>query len=325
MLISDLGFKYKYSFHIYLLNLKKTKKMSSIKIIPTQNPAILKFVLPNFITQGESYEFKNIDETAVSPLAKELFYLPFVKTVYISGDFIAIERFSIVEWEDVQEQVAEQIQNFVDEGNKIIINSEKKVKKTAFTVYAESTPNPTVMKFVSNKLLTKKVVEYKSIDEAVSSPLAKKLFEFPFVKEVFVDENYVSITKYDSFDWNDLVHETRSFIKNFLEEGHLAVDESLLTNTQKIEAEADQHFDNLDETSQRIVNILEEYVKPAVASDGGNIVFKSYDTTTNTAHVILQGACSGCPSSTFTLKNGIETMLRQMLQNESLLVEAYNG
>ena len=299
--------------------------MSQIKISETQNPAIIKFVMSDFITKGENFEFKNIDETTNSPLAKELFYLPFVKTVYISNDFIAIEKFSIVEWSDVQDQVAQQIQDFVDQGKKILIESEKKVKKQPITIYGETTPNPAVIKFVANKALTKKSVEIKNIDESSVSPLAKELFNFPFVKEIFIDENYVSVTKYDSFDWNDITLETRSFIKEFLENGNLAVNEDLIKDVSKIQEEADKIFDTLDETSQKIINILEEYVKPAVAADGGNIVFKSYDKTSNTAHVILQGACSGCPSSTFTLKNGIENMLKQMLHDESIIVEAYNG
>lgn len=299
--------------------------MYQIKISETQNPAIIKFVLSNFITKGENFEFKNIDETSNSPLAKELFFLPFVKTVYISNDFIAIERFSIVEWVDVQDQVAQQIQDFLKQGKQILIETDKKTKKQPITIYGETTPNPAVIKFVANKALTKKSVEIKNIDEASVSPLAKELFKFPFVKEIFIDENYVSVTKYDSFEWNDITLETRTFIKEFLENGNLAVNEDLIKDVSKIQEEADKKFDSLDETSQKIINILEEYVKPAVAADGGNIVFKSYDKTSNTAHVILQGACSGCPSSTFTLKNGIENMLKQMLNDESIIVEAYNG
>lgn len=299
--------------------------MYQIKISETQNPAIIKFVLSDFITKGENFEFKNIDETTNSPLAKELFFLPFVKTVYISNDFIAIERFSIVEWVDVQDQVAQQIQDFLEQDKKILIETDKKTKKQPITIYGETTPNPAVIKFVANKALTKKSVEIKNIDEASVSPLAKELFKFPFVKEIFIDENYVSVTKYDSFEWNDITLETRTFIKEFLENGNLAVNDDLIKDVSKIQEEADKKFDSLDETSQKIINILEEYVKPAVAADGGNIVFKSYDKASNTAHVILQGACSGCPSSTFTLKNGIENMLKQMLNDESIIVEAYNG
>lgn len=144
--------------------------MSQIKIQNTQNPAIVKFILSDFITKGDNFEFKNIDETAQSPLARELFYLPFVKTVFIANNFIAIEKFSIVEWEDVQDTVADQIQTFMAKGKKILIESKDDAKKHPITIYAESTPNPAVIKFVANKLLTKQGVEFKNIDEAKASP-----------------------------------------------------------------------------------------------------------------------------------------------------------
>lgn len=299
--------------------------MSQIKTIDSQNPAIVKFVLPDFIIKGESFEFKNIDETALSPLAKQLFYLPFVKTVFISSNFVAIEKFSIVEWSEVKELVAEQIQSFLEKGGKVILESDNKSKKQPITIYGETTPNPAVLKFVANKILTKKAVEFKNIDQTSSSPLAKELFQFAYIKEIFIDENYVSVTKYDSYDWHEITLEVRTFIKNFLENGHLAVEESLIEVSTETEKQAEAHFDSLDTTSQQIINILEEYVKPAVAADGGNIAFQSYDKEQNMVNVILQGACSGCPSSTFTLKNGIENMLRQMLNDESIRVEASNG
>ena len=119
----------------------------------TQNPAIVKFELDEIIVRTQNFEFKNIDETQNSPLAKQLFYLPFVKTVYISGNFIAIEKFSIVEWEDVQEDVANQINEFITNGGEIIKIDESTTKKQPITVYAETTPNPAVLKFVCNKLV----------------------------------------------------------------------------------------------------------------------------------------------------------------------------
>lgn len=298
--------------------------MGEISIKITNNPSIVKFELDEFITRNQNFEFKNIDETANSPLAKQLFYLPFVKSVYISGNFIAIEKFSIVEWEDVQDDVAKQIEDFIEKGGKIILE-ETTIKKNPITIYAESTPNPAVTKFVANKKLTNIAVECKSIDETKPSPLAKDLFSFPFVKEVFIDENYISITKYDIAEWNEITLELRTFLKQYLEQTDIIVDESLIEKTDNFKIKQDEFFDNLDVTSQEIINILEEYVKPAVQSDGGNITFNSYDETTNVVKVTLQGACSGCPSSTFTLKNGIENMLRDMLKNNTIIVEAMNG
>lgn len=299
--------------------------MEKITIKPTQNPGILKFEFTDFIAKSGNFEFKNIDETANSPLAKQLFYLPFVKTVYISGNFVGIEKYSIVEWEDVQNEVASQIENFVNNGGEIIKEDAEAKKKLPATIYVESTPNPSVLKFVSNKLLTKTSAEFKNIDDTLASPLAKELFKFPFVKEVFIDENYISITKYAVNEWDEVTPEVRSFIKTFIENGNTVIDESLVQKMPHHEKQQEAYFDKLDVTSQRIINILEEYVKPAVQGDGGNIAFDSYDENEKRVKVILQGACSGCPSSTFTLKSGIENMLKDMLNDNDIKVEAINA
>ena len=299
--------------------------MTKITIKETQNPTILKFEFEDFITQNQNFEFKNIDEAQASPLAQQLFYLPFVKTVYISGNFIAIERYSIVEWDDVKDAVAEQIEAFVDKGGVIINIDENKAKKQPITVYGETTPNPSALKFVVSRMLTKNPVEYKNIDQTASSPLAKELFKFPYVKEVFIDENYISVTKYEINDWQEITLEVRTFIKQFIENGGTVLDESMIEVATKNDVTKDEAFDKLDVTSQQIINILEEYVKPAVAADGGNIAFDSYNENDKTVKVILQGACSGCPSSTFTLKSGSENMLKSMLNDEAIKVEAVNA
>ena len=299
--------------------------MRVISTKTTNNPSIIKFELDDFIIKTESFEFKNIDETQRSPLAKQLFFLPFVKTVYISSNFIAIEKFSIVEWEDVQEDVANQINDFIVDGGKIITIDENPIRKQPITIYAETTPNPAVLKFVANKLLTKTALECKNIDETAASPLAKELFNFPFVKEVFIDENYISITKFTITEWDEITLELRSFIKGFIENGGTVIDESAIVKTEIHQKQQEAYFEKLDVTSQQIINIIEEYVKPAVQSDGGNIMFESFDATEKRVKVVLQGACSGCPSSTFTLKNGIENMLKDMLKDNDIKVEAING
>lgn len=295
-----------------------------ISIKETQNPTILKFEFPDFITQNENFEFKNIDEAKNSPLAQQLFYLPFVKTVYISGNFIAIERFSIVDWNDVKDAVAEQIEEYVKSGGKILLEEAFGVKKSAVTVYGETTPNPTTLKFVVSRRLTKNAFEFKNIDETKASPLAKELFRFPFVKEVFIDENYISVTKFDVTTWEEITTEVRTFIKEYIENGGTVIEETFAEADLKQEKQQIKNFDNLDSTSQQIINILEEYVKPAVAADGGNILFDSFDEDSKRVRVILQGSCNGCPSSTFTLKNGIENMLKDMLNDQAIVVEAVN-
>jgi Fe-S cluster biogenesis protein NfuA len=299
--------------------------MNKVSIKETQNPTILKFEFQDFITQNESFEFKNIDEAKTSPLAQKLFYLPFVKTIYISGNFIAIEKYNIVEWDDVKDAVAEQIDTFVSDGGTIITIDENKTKKQPVTVYGESTPNPAALKFVVSKMLTKNAIEFKNIDQTGASPLAKELFKFPYVKEIFIDENYISVTKYEINEWQEITLELRSYIKQYIENGGTVLDENFIQAVSAKEDTKAKEFDNLDVTSQQIINILEEYVKPAVQADGGNIAFDSYNEADKTVKVILQGACSGCPSSTFTLKSGIENMLKSMLNDEAIKVEAINA
>ncbi len=300
----------------------------TINIVRTTTPSIVKFEADKFLTRHENFEFKNIDEASRSPLAQQLFYLPFVKTVYIAQNFIAIEKYDIVEWDDVEKEVAEQIETYLNKGGEVVKEVKASTGKVPVTVYAESTPNPAVMKFVANKKLVLQSVEFKNIDDAKNATLVQKLFHFPFVKEIFIDENYVSIQKYDMAGWEEITMELREFIRNYIEEGNEILNAETLEASKKSAANQENNtanYEHLDDTSQKIVAILDEYIKPAVASDGGNILFDSYNEDNKTVRVILQGACSGCPSSTMTLKSGIETMLRDMLRDKVEYVEAVNG
>ena len=201
--------------------------------------------------------------------------------------------------------------------------------KIATTVYAESTPNPKVMKFVANRTIIQgDSVEFMNIDEAKNSPLAMKLFHFPFVREVFIAKNFVSLTKYDAMEWEDVVMEVREFIREYLAEGGVVVYEieeaqEKETTNESVETIAPVNQLELGEVETRIVDILDEFVKPAVESDGGNIRFMSYEE--GVVSVLLQGACSGCPSSTVTLKQGIENLLKKMLPTLVKEVVAING
>ena len=201
--------------------------------------------------------------------------------------------------------------------------------KIATTVYAESTPNPKVMKFVANRTIIQgDSVEFMNIDEAKNSPLAMKLFHFPFVREVFIAKNFVSLTKYDAMEWEDVVMEVREFIREYLAEGSVVVHvieevQEKETPKELTETAAPINQQELGEVETRIVDILDEFVKPAVESDGGNIRFMSYEE--GVVSVLLQGACSGCPSSTVTLKQGIENLLKKMLPTLVKEVVAING
>jgi Fe-S cluster biogenesis protein NfuA len=298
---------------------------TKITIQETTNDTILKFNSNKILINGGSYEFSNIDEAKNSPLAQELFYLPFVKKIFITANFIAIQRYDILQWIDVQEEVKEQIEAYIGNGN-IVVNEQKSSnKKEAIEVYAEATPNPSVMKFGTNKALTQTDVEYKNIDEASkSSPLAQAIFTFPFVKEVFISDNYVSVTKYDMVEWKEVFTEVRNFIREYLVEGKTIIKE-IPVQKEATKTETNTPVIALEGISAQISDILDEYIKPAVASDGGNIAFRSYDEENKIVRVVLQGACSGCPSSTATLKNGIETLLKDMLPNQINEVVAING
>jgi Fe-S cluster biogenesis protein NfuA len=291
----------------------------TFKIEQTTTNTILKFTANTVLISG-SYQFNNIDEAKNSPLAQQLFHLPFVKRVLFSANFIAIERFSIVEWSDVEDAVKEQLENYLNNGG-VLISEENSTKKIPVEVYAEVTPNPAVLKFVANKKLVNTDYEFKNIEEAKNSPLATKLYDFPFVKEIYISENYVSITKFDVIEWNEVTVEVRSFIKAFIANGNTIVNE---TEKPKAAQNTVNNHEDLDEVSQQIISILDEYIRPAVAADGGNILFQSYQADNQIVNVILQGACSGCPSSTITLKNGIENMLKQLIPGKIESVVAVN-
>ena len=301
----------------------------NITVEHTSNENIVKFVTNSFLTQAKSFEFSNIDEAKSSPIAQQLFHLPFVKTVYISQNFIAIEKYNIVSWEDVQEEVAVSISDYISSGKEVISESETS-KKVPVTIYAESTPNPSVMKFVANKPLADGIFEFKNIDEAINAPLATALYSFPFVKEIFISANYVSVMKYNVAEWQEISMEIREFIRVYIEDGKPILNDEILLkeNQNKSSNISDDQAAKTEEYSDienEIISILDEYIKPAVASDGGHIAFDSFDEPSKTVRVILQGACSGCPSSTITLKNGIETMLKEMLNGRVTTVEAING
>ena len=303
--------------------------MSKINITVqlTNNDNIVKFVTKSFITQSKSYEFNNIDDAKESPIAQRLFHLPFVKTIYISQNFIAIEKFPFnltqVKWQDVQDEVAESISDYFKSGQPVINEKDNESsKKNPITIYAESTPNPEVLKFVANRTLANTMYEFKNKSETVFAPLANELFNFPFVKEVFMNTNYISITKKNNYNWQEFSNELREFIRNYIEDNKtIFKDEILQKQEQTNQLTEDRDYSEIE---KEIISILNEYIRQAVEGDGGNIAFDSYNINTKTVKVILQGACSGCPSSTVTLKNGIENMLREMLNGKVDYVEALN-
>lgn len=178
------------------------------------------------------------------------------------------------------------------------------------SIYTEMTPNPETMKFVANKLLYPgKSIDFPDVESARPSPLAVELFGYPFIRAVFIASNFVTLTKTSDTDWNDVIPSIRQFLKEYLEEGKAVINEEELLN-RKQESSNEVTADD-DDVVKRIKELLENYVKPAVEMDGGAIQFKSYEN--GVVSLMLQGSCSGCPSSIITLKAGIEGMMKRMI------------
>jgi Fe-S cluster biogenesis protein NfuA len=182
------------------------------------------------------------------------------------------------------------------------------------SIYAEASPNPESMKFVLNtQLLSDGVsVDYPDAEAAANSPLAQELFKFDYVSRVFIAQNFVTVSKSSDLTWTHLIPELRTFLKSYVESGGpiFLVDPAQEQRAAQ-QASAAEGSEEDQATAQKIIDLLDNYVRPAVEQDGGNITFKSYNQGVVTVN--LQGSCSGCPSATVTLKSGIENLLKRMV------------
>lgn len=168
-------------------------------------------------------------------------------------------------------------------------------------VYAEATPNPGSMKFVINRMICpNESVDFRKIEDVTNSPLATQLFDYPFVNGIFIMNNFITITKAEDYDWVDVIPELRKFIKEYIESDKVV-----------LEKRTDLTEEEENEVITKIKKLLEDHVKPAVEMDGGAIDFKKFEQGVVT--VTMKGSCSGCPSSTLTLKAGIENLLKRMV------------
>ena len=183
-----------------------------------------------------------------------------------------------------------------------------KTGNTIVSIYTEMTPNPETMKFVANKLLYPgKSIDFPTEQDAAPSPLAKELFAFPFIRSVFIASNFVTLTKTQDTNWDDVIPSIREFLKEYLEEGKVVINaDQIVAKKETFTISADN-----EDVVGRIKELLENYVKPAVEMDGGAISFRGFENGTVT--LMLQGSCSGCPSSMITLKSGIEGMMKRMI------------
>jgi len=186
-----------------------------------------------------------------------------------------------------------------------------KTGNPVISIYTEMTPNPETMKFVANKLLYPgKSVDFQDEESAKASPLAMELFSFPFIKSVFIASNFITLTKTnETEDWQDVIPSIKQFLREYLEEGKTIINEEEIAS-RKTASSNEVSLDDGD-VVKRIKELLENYVKPAVEMDGGAIQFKSYED--GKVNLMLQGSCSGCPSSMITLKAGIEGMMKRMI------------
>jgi Fe-S cluster biogenesis protein NfuA len=202
-----------------------------------------------------------------------------------------------------------------------------------YSIYVESTPNPKVMKFVSNRMLADQSIEFIDSTDAEKIPMINKIFQLPFVESIFLSKNFISIAKTDNIEWGEITLELRNFITTVLNEDEIknytenikiekkdTIKSEEVGSSEKIQVSGNEPKTDFE---KNIVGLLNEYIRPAVEGDGGAIEFDSYDK--GTVKVVLKGACSGCPSSTATLKQGIESLLIQKLGNEIKEVVAING
>ena len=292
--------------------------MRTIIIEPTENSKVMKFVADYNLMPGSS-ELERTSDVSELPLAKKLFVYPFVERIFITANFIAVAKQDGVEWDNVVEPLKEIIEAELETNPRVYLQKEKEVQQ----VFAEMTPNPMVMKFVSTKVLLDGFVEVKSKDDAAEVPLAKAIFnEFDFTKEVFISDNFVAVAKCVSVEWHEVMVAVRTFITEYLQNGGKISNATPQKHESPVENLMNRDY---TETEQKISDILKEYVAPAVESDGGKISLMEYVPETKTAKMLLQGACSGCPSSTATLKGGIENLLKQFVPKLVEKVEAVNG
>lgn len=292
--------------------------MHKIIIEPTANTHVMKFIADYTLIPG-SLELDRTSDIAEIPIAQELFNYPFVSKIFISANFVAVAKEEHVEWE----HIVESLRNVIEDELLAHPRIYKQKAQQAYEIFAEMTPNPSVMKFAGNRLLLDGFIEVKSADEAKEVALAKELYDsFEFVKEVFISENFVAVTKDDTVQWHEVMVEVRNKIAQFLQAGNTISTKEPQKHENPVEKIINREYTDQE---QKISDILNEYIAPAVENDGGKISLLEYDAENKTAKMLLQGACSGCPSSTATLKGGIEQVLKNFLPDLVEQVEAVNG
>ena len=194
--------------------------------------------------------------------------------------------------------------------------------KSPVMLYTEQTPNPEALKYVTNRLLYRGIADF--MDPALAaewSPMANSLMGLPYVKSVYFNNNYVTVTKELNYEWTDIMLKLKEFIKEYVENGGTVVKDGYAEYMEQVTADsnASQFSGENGDIARKVKELIDTYVKPAVEMDGGNIEFKAFEA--GTVYVTMQGSCSGCPSSTVTLKAGIEGMLKRMIPEVTEVVQ----
>lgn len=199
---------------------------------------------------------------------------------------------------------------------------EAAVAKSPVMLYTEQTPNPEALKYVTNRMLYRGIADFKDKEVAAEwSPMANSLMELPYIKSVYFNNNYVTVMKEMNYEWEDIMLKIKEFIKDYVEKEGVMVKEGFAEFMEKAAAESNavQFSGESGEIAKKVKELIDTYVKPAVEMDGGNIEFKSFEA--GKVYVTMQGSCSGCPSSSVTLKAGIEGMLKRMIPEVEEVVQ----
>lgn len=196
------------------------------------------------------------------------------------------------------------------------------ITKSPVMLYTEQTPNPEALKFVTNRMIFRGIADFKDPEMAAEwSPMAHSLMELPYIKTVYFNNNYVTVTKELNYEWTDVMLKIKEFIKDFIEKDGLIVREGFAEYLEKMltQNNAVQFSGEGGEIAKRVKELIDTYVKPGVEMDGGNIEFRAFEA--GKVYVTMQGSCSGCPSSSVTLKAGIEGMLKRMIPEVEEVVQ----
>ena len=280
----------------------------------TPNPSSLKFLTGRTLLHKGSVDFPDLASTDEAPIARKLFDFRFVDSISIDTSSITITKDPDFQWEEIIPLVKNFLKAYFAQDLPLFTskfleeNRAQEENKPELTVYTEITPNPSSLKFVLNRELSRNTShDFPDVASAKESPIALKLFEFDFVEGVFIGENFITISKRQGIDWDHIIPTVKDFIKSYFVQ-------NLPLFSGKL-AEENQTQEEIEDSAivSEIKKLLASHVRPAVAADGGDIIYESFDEDDGILRLRLQGSCSGCPSSTITLKAGIEGLMTRMV------------